>query len=156
MSESRLLTLNEAAEATGLSVDALRKRIKRGRIRSHRGNDGLVRVRLDDAEIEALKADLSTSRPASQLAEESPAISALQDHIATLREQLAAADARASEALTDLRTERKVSSERAEADAEERRRLAARITELEAEIAATKARVARTLWGRVRDLVRPR
>ena len=36
MSETRLATLNEAAHLTELSVDALRKRIKRGRLRAVR------------------------------------------------------------------------------------------------------------------------
>src|SRR5690349_23408180 len=106
MSEAGLYSLNEAAELTGLSVDALRQRIKRRKVHAFRGNDGLVRVRLDAGDVEALKASRSPSRPPSQLAE-SAAISALQDHIATLREQLAAADARLNEALADLRAERK-------------------------------------------------
>src|SRR5690349_4411591 len=131
MSEAGLYSLNEAAELTGLSVDALRQRIKRRKIHAVRGNDGLVRVRLDAGDIEALKASRPPSRPPSQLTEQSPAISALQDHIVTLREQLAAADARTNEALADLRAERKASSERAAADADERRRLVARIGELE-------------------------
>ena len=71
MSEARLLTLTEAAELSGLSVDAHRKRIKRGRIRSIRDNHGLVRVRLADAELEALKADAARLGPPSQLADES-------------------------------------------------------------------------------------
>jgi hypothetical protein len=47
VSEAALYSLNEAAELTGLSVDALRQRIKRRKIHAVRGNDGLVRVRLD-------------------------------------------------------------------------------------------------------------
>ena len=37
MTETRLATLTEAAEITGLSVDALRQRIKRGRLASPTG-----------------------------------------------------------------------------------------------------------------------
>lgn len=39
-------TLNEAAQLTGLTVDALRQRIKRRKLQAVRGNDGLIRVRL--------------------------------------------------------------------------------------------------------------
>jgi hypothetical protein len=76
VSEAALYSLNEAAELTGLSVDALRQRIKRRKIHAVRGNDGLVRVRLDEAEIEALRTGRPPSRPPSQLAEQSSAISA--------------------------------------------------------------------------------
>lgn len=66
--EARLYTLNEAADLTGLSVDALRQRIKRRKIQAHRGNDGLVlvRVRVDGEAVEALR----TSRPPSRLDEQ--------------------------------------------------------------------------------------
>jgi hypothetical protein len=98
MSEPRLLTLSEAADQTGLTVDALRKRIKRGRLRSFRGNDGLVRVRLSDADMEELKADGPSSRPVSQLDEETPVVRALAAHNETLREQLTKAEQRADRA----------------------------------------------------------
>jgi hypothetical protein len=98
MSEPRLLTLSEAADQTGLTVDALRKRIKRGRLRSFRGNDGLVRVRLSDADMEELKADRPSSRPAGQLDEESAVVRALAAHNDTLREQLMKAEQRADRA----------------------------------------------------------
>lgn len=42
----QLHTLTEAARLTGLTVDALRQRAKRGRLESVKGNDGLLRVRL--------------------------------------------------------------------------------------------------------------
>jgi hypothetical protein len=98
MSEPRLLTLSEAADQTGLTVDALRKRIKRGRLRSFRGNDGLVRVRLSDADMEELKADRPSSRPAGQLDEGSAVVSALAAHNETLREQLMKTEQRADRA----------------------------------------------------------
>jgi hypothetical protein len=98
MSEPFLLTLNEAADQTGLTVDALRKRIKRGRLRSFRGNDGLVRVRLNEEEMEELRADRPSSRPASPLAEESAVVRALEAHNVTLQEQLSKAEQRAERA----------------------------------------------------------
>ena len=64
MSETRLLTLTEAAAATGLSVDAIRKRIKREQLWSVRSNeDGLVRVRLADGDLEKLKTFLKGQLP---------------------------------------------------------------------------------------------
>jgi hypothetical protein len=98
MSEPSLLTLNEAADQTGLTVDALRKRIKRGRLRSFRGNDGLVRVRLSEDEMEELRTDRPSSRPASPLEEESAVVRALEAHNATLLEQLIKAEQRAGRA----------------------------------------------------------
>ena len=50
--EARLYSLNEAAELTGLTVDALRHRIQRRKLHAIRGNDGLVRVRLDAMEVD--------------------------------------------------------------------------------------------------------
>jgi hypothetical protein len=50
-----LFTLTEAAERTGLTVDAMRKRIKRGTLEMVKGNDGLVRVRLTSADMDGLR-----------------------------------------------------------------------------------------------------
>ncbi len=52
---SSLYLLTEAAERTGLTVDALRKRIRRGKLETVKGNDGLVRVRITSADMEALR-----------------------------------------------------------------------------------------------------
>ncbi len=41
---SSLYLLTEAAERTGLTVDALRKRIRRGKLGVVKGNDGLERL----------------------------------------------------------------------------------------------------------------
>ena len=124
MSESRLLTLNEAADQTGLTVDALRKRIKRGRIQAIRSNDGLVRVRLDDHAIDALKSAASTSsppsRPASRLAEESLLVRELKADKAALREHLDRAEARVAELVTELQ---KMGEGRAAAEATAQARL---------------------------------
>jgi hypothetical protein len=50
-----LYTLTDAAVLTGLTVEALRLRIKRGKLASERGNDGRPRVRLTTADFEALR-----------------------------------------------------------------------------------------------------
>ncbi len=88
--QPRLYTLNETSEITGLSADALRQRIKRHRLRGIRGNDGLVRIRLSTAEIEALASSRLTSRldadVTSQLAIENSAIKALHGEANAHRE----------------------------------------------------------------------
>jgi len=43
------LTQREAAEALGVSVEAIRKRVKRGTVRSEKGGDGRRYVYLDEA-----------------------------------------------------------------------------------------------------------
>ena len=85
-----LFLLIEAAERTGLTVDALRKRIRRGKLEMVKGNDGLVRVRLTSAEMDALRlTDGQTGQPlASQPDERDRTISALEAESATLRDGL--------------------------------------------------------------------
>ena len=46
----RWLDVKEAAEALGVSSDAIRKRIARGTLRSDKGEDGSVRVWLEGAD----------------------------------------------------------------------------------------------------------
>lgn len=45
---SELITLREAASLSGYSINALKMRIRRGKLTAVRGNDGLLRVRRDD------------------------------------------------------------------------------------------------------------
>ena len=70
-SDERLLTLAEAAALTGLSVEALRQRAKRRRLRTVKGNDGLVRVRLSLKEIDRLKTGQPVGQPSGDLSVES-------------------------------------------------------------------------------------
>ncbi len=63
----QLYTLAEAASLTGMSVDALRHRVKRRKLQSVRGNDGMTRVRLDDAAIQASRASQAGDDAASVL-----------------------------------------------------------------------------------------
>jgi hypothetical protein len=67
--------LREAAEALNLSVDALRKRVKRGTLESERGPDGRVYVFLDD--------DQESGAPRSDT---DRLISTLQEQLALERE----------------------------------------------------------------------
>src|SRR5215207_7686603 len=74
------LTQREAAERLGVSVEAIRKRVKRGTLRSDKGGDGRRYVCLDDAP--------DTDRDSGQAAGEPEDRTA--ELIATLREQLQA------------------------------------------------------------------
>ena len=73
------VSVDEAARRLGLPVDAIRKRIARGTIAHERGEHGRVWVLLD--------IDQDTGRPQS---DSSALISAKDETIATLREQLEA------------------------------------------------------------------
>jgi hypothetical protein len=74
------LTQREAAEQLGVSVEAIRKRVKRGTLRSDKGPDGRRYVYLDDAP--------DTDRDSGQGAREPEDRTA--ELIATLQEQLQA------------------------------------------------------------------
>jgi hypothetical protein len=75
------LTVQEAAEALGTSVDAVRMRVRRGSLNSAKGDDGRVYVWLDPDESE------TKHEPNG---ESTALISELRAHNATLREQLEA------------------------------------------------------------------
>ena len=91
-------TLAEAASLTGMSVDALRHRVKRRKLQSVRGNDGMTRVRLDDAAIQASQVgNDAASVLHSQLPGRGQTFDALASHVASLRERLAMADTTAAE-----------------------------------------------------------
>ena len=97
----QLYTLAEAASLTGMSVDALRHRVKRRKLQSVRGNDGMTRVRLDNAAIQASQTSQAGDNTASALHSQLPGhgqtLDALAGHVASLRERLAMADAAAVE-----------------------------------------------------------
>jgi hypothetical protein len=89
MTDSTLFPLAEAAERTGLSVDALRQRIKRGKLAAVKGNDGLIRVRLTTADLASLRPDkpAGADQPAtSQRLDNDQTIKALADAVAAFRE----------------------------------------------------------------------
>ena len=78
---SQRLTVQEAAEILGTSVDAVRMRVRRGSLPSEKDPDGRVYVWVDD--------DSSETKPRPN-GESDALISAKDETIATLREQLAA------------------------------------------------------------------
>jgi excisionase family DNA binding protein len=75
------LTVQEAAEILGTSVDAVRMRVRRGSLPSEKDSDGRVYVWVDD--------DSSETKPGSDV-ESNALISAKDETIALLREQLEA------------------------------------------------------------------
>src|SRR5215218_7363317 len=72
MSDQSLYLLTEAAERTGLTVEAIRQRIKRGKLDAVKGNDGLLRFRLTTADLEAL--DRSPTGQAAQVCNSAPRV----------------------------------------------------------------------------------
>jgi hypothetical protein len=77
----RRLPLREAAELLGVSKDALRQRIKRGTVRSDKGEDGRVYVYVDASTLASTHGVHNTAT-----AEQAP--DRTQELISTLREQL--------------------------------------------------------------------
>jgi chromosome segregation ATPase len=129
---SNLYLLTEAAERTGLTVDALRKRILKGKLERVKGNDGLVRVRLTTADMEALKLGEGQTKP-SPSDENGQAIKALEAEATALRERAAKAEGESA----TLRE--RMESERARADRAETERDAARDEREAARVAAASA-----------------
>jgi hypothetical protein len=82
----RALTVAQAADALGVSQDAVRKRIRRGTIQSGRDESGRIYVYVAASET-VHKTDQDTSQPQSDA---SALISAKDETIATLRGQLEA------------------------------------------------------------------
>lgn len=90
-------TLTEAARLTGLSVDALRQRAKRGKLETVKGNDGLIRVRLTAADLNPARLDNDQS-PDSRPRDGDQTPGMLQAALTSLQEELASARARAGQA----------------------------------------------------------
>jgi hypothetical protein len=79
------LTQREAAERLGVSVEAIRKRVKRGTLLSEKGTDGRRYVYLDEA--------LDAAPPRSEEAGASPLVEELRDRIEFLQRELERKDA---------------------------------------------------------------
>src|SRR5215204_6561650 len=84
------VSVYQAAEVMGVTVDAIRKRISRGTIPHERGDDGRVWVILDTDQDAASKVQ-DTDQPQSDV---TALISAKDETIAALREQLEEANER--------------------------------------------------------------
>jgi hypothetical protein len=87
--QSLHLTVIEAAERLGISVEAVRGRIKRGTLRSEKGSDGTVFVFVD-ANQPRPDASQSTDRPTDK----SELVADLRERVEDLKEQLERANER--------------------------------------------------------------
>ena len=100
------LTYRQLAEKLGTSAEGARRRAQRGRWTRQRGNDGLARVLVPEDALDGqrpVRAPSVRSDSAGASSESLSLIEALRAHVATLEEQLAAAEARASEDTAALR-----------------------------------------------------
>ncbi len=133
--QPNLYTLAEASRLTGLSTEALRLRIKRGKLAAEKGNDGHPRVRLTSADLEDFRrqVDQQKSTLTRQDADRTNAIKVLETAVDALRERVDRAEGESA----TLREQ--VESERARAGRAEAERDAARVEREAAKVAAAAA-----------------
>lgn len=89
----------DAAQGLGISKEALRSKVKRGTIRSMKGNDGLLRVLIDPGPpLDRPRAALGQNRPTPDQPEQAPSqaelVADLQAQGAALAAKLAATEQR--------------------------------------------------------------
>lgn len=104
--ETRLVTYAELAGILGIAVDSAKRLARRRRWQKQPGNDGLARVavpveRLVRADVRAddraaVSADVSEDVPGDDREDVRAVVRALEAHIATLKDTLAKAEARAA------------------------------------------------------------
>jgi regulator of protease activity HflC (stomatin/prohibitin superfamily) len=138
------LTLDEAAQKLGLSKDALRKRVLRGKLHAQRGNNGTIRVLVTSEMLAGHVQDepghvqdgLGTGHLLVQLEEVREQAAALARELAQAMERAARAEGRGEAILTAISELREaLAAERARADrleaalAEARRPWLARVIE---------------------------
>jgi hypothetical protein len=105
--EGDWLTYAEAAERLKTSPEAVRQKAIRRRWQRSVGNDGRARVRLPDGWSNPVRTpsgrpNKSNVRTPSEPRTDTHLIKALEAHVATLKEQLAAAEARIDKQAEDL------------------------------------------------------
>lgn len=103
------LTYQQIAEQWGMSVDAARTRVRRSRLQRRTSNDGQTEVLVDlSAPVRRPRKPRSGGQTESKLGEykpptESPsatletALKAIQEHVSTLKDELAKAEVRAEQ-----------------------------------------------------------
>jgi hypothetical protein len=92
------LTLAEASQRLGASVDALRKRVRRGQLETRRGNDGLVRVLVVGQPPSGQALADGQPETGHGLADGRTGVDRLEVELASVREELAEARERAAKA----------------------------------------------------------
>lgn len=140
-------TLAEAARLTGLSTEALRLRIRRGKLAAEKGNDG-VRVVLTSADIDAIVAGQERQQISTDRQDSPNAVKALEDAIGLLREQFGQDRTALEAAVISLkeraeRAEMQESVERTRADRAEAERETARTETAAERTRATQAEAER-------------
>ena len=136
--DTRLLTYGELAQARGITKASATRLAFRRRWARHPGNDGTARVAVPVSELGHKHPDPHDDAHDGRhdaTGDVSRTISALEGTISVLHEQLAKAEARAAEALVDLRLERAGARE-------ERQRLLDRLMQLDTELEQTRAALA--------------
>ena len=89
------VTVQGAAEALGITVEAVRARIKRGKLRREKGEDGTVYVWLEAAQTQPDHVQTSdrtrpdTDQTGSRAGPQAELVDSLLDQVAYMREQLA-------------------------------------------------------------------
>jgi hypothetical protein len=87
----RRLTVPQVAEALGVTVDAVRGRIRRGKLEAEHGDTGTVYVWVDFAETDRPGPSSTSQRPSD---DQAGRIEDLREEVAYLREQLQQANER--------------------------------------------------------------
>jgi hypothetical protein len=145
--EGDWLTYEQAAERLNVTPEAVRQKAIRGRWQRTIGNDKLARVRLPDGWSDAVRtpSQRPNARPVrtpSGRTSDALLLKALEAHVATLKEQLAAAEARAEKQAADLGADLAAERARTEKAIEAFASLAERLDALAAERA-------RPWWRRI-------
>jgi uncharacterized coiled-coil DUF342 family protein len=135
MSDQSLYLLTEAAKRTGLTVEAIRQRIKRGSLQAVKGNDRTLRVRLTDADLAGISNRSPTGHvpptPTSHPTHDDRLLKALQEaaeargEAATLRERAEKVEAQVDQ-LQAEREEARIRAAHAEGEAKALREAVAR------------------------------
>lgn len=91
----RRLKVREAAEELGITVEAVRGRIKRGTLGHHKAPDGTVYVWLADASGDRTRPDEAhhSDRTSDRSDDQSPLLARLEDEVLFLRRELERKDA---------------------------------------------------------------
>jgi hypothetical protein len=138
--EGEWLTYEQAAERLNVSPEAIRQKAIRGRWRRTIGNDKRALVQLPDGWPDAVRTPSERPnkhpvRMAFGRVSETLAVRALEAHVQTLKEQLAAAEARAEKIAADSAAD--LSAERAA--------FAAKEAALAGDLAAERARTEKAI-----------
>jgi hypothetical protein len=92
--EGRWLPVDEAAKTLGISPDAVRKRMRRGKLETGKGNDGLLRVRIPSDAVQDTGGTVpDTSKPVLDILEQDRTeLEALRAQVLALTERAAKAE----------------------------------------------------------------